>query len=154
MQPRRLFLKESLTFIELALIMVIIGIIAAVVIPRVGRSGLFEKYEVYTAAHQVASDLRLTQRLAVTSLAQHRLLFFNNYTNYVIQRFGVNATWNATSVVKNISSGITVNVGVNDTNATFNYDGSSDADHFFNYSLAGFNYNVSVKMATGRVKVQ
>jgi len=146
MQPRRLFLKESLTFIELALIMVIIGIIAAVVIPRVGRSGLFEKYEVYTAAHQVAADLRLTQRLAVTNFTQHQLLFFNNYTNYVLQRGATNV-----SVVKNVS-----NMVAGDTNATFNTDGSlaNAADLFFNYSLAGYNYSVSVKKATGRVKVQ
>jgi prepilin-type N-terminal cleavage/methylation domain-containing protein len=56
---RRGFMKRAFTLVELVLVVVIVGIISAVMVPRLNRSTLDE------AAHQIVSHIRYTQHLAL-----------------------------------------------------------------------------------------
>lgn len=52
-------MKRAFTLIELVLVIVVIGIISAVMVPRINRSTLND------AAHQIISHIRYTQHLAM-----------------------------------------------------------------------------------------
>jgi prepilin-type N-terminal cleavage/methylation domain-containing protein len=53
------YMKKAFTLVELVLVVVIIGIVSAVIVPRYNRSTLGE------AAHQIISHIRYTQHLAL-----------------------------------------------------------------------------------------
>lgn len=131
---------------------VIIAILAAIVIPRVGRGGLYDKFKLYTTAHQIGADLRMARRLAVTTGASHRVQFFTNasadYNEYRIQT-GVG--WSNITQNRLIADDIAV---TGDGAVTFSSTGTADTDHNFNYTLSSYHWGISVKSATGRVKMQ
>jgi prepilin-type N-terminal cleavage/methylation domain-containing protein len=52
-------MKKAFTLVELILVVVIVGIISAVMVPRLNRSTLDE------AAHQIVTHIRYTQHLAL-----------------------------------------------------------------------------------------
>ena len=140
------------TLIEMIFIVVVVAILAAVVMPRVGRGGLLNKFSVYTSAHQIAADMRYARRLAVTSGTQHRVRFFatgssSDYNEYTIQQA---ASWANVSVAKAIDDDITV---TGDASVTFSNNGAADSDHSFSYELGGHTYSIDVNGATGRTKL-
>ena len=145
----------AFTLIEVLLIVVIIGVLAAIVIPRVTKKGLYNKYLVYTTAHRVAADLRLARRLAVTTGDEHRLKFFKiggsgDYNEYrVEQKDGHD--WVLVGEAKNIPDEIIVS---GDKDVRFKANGSANKNRTFNYELETYRYRVTVRKATGRVKLE
>lgn len=56
---------EGYTLIEFLLVVILISIIAAVIIPRFSYKRIL-KQKVYVVAHEIAADLRYTQRLSLS----------------------------------------------------------------------------------------
>lgn len=81
--------RKGLTLIELAIVVMILGILAGIAIPRFGSSSSRTSYML---ARQLVLDLRYTRSLAVTSGYAHFLKFFpegaSEYESYAIFKDG------------------------------------------------------------------
>jgi len=164
-KKRQLSFLAGFTAIEVLLVIVVISILAAVVIPRIGREGLYEKFQVYTLAHQIAADTRLTRRLAITTGDKHRMWFEDtggnarNMNVYWIER-EVGSSWITVGAYpKVIPDEVRVRSSITgDTDLTFKNDGSLDEtqSQAFNCRLKAdlnIRYDIHVRLETGRVKL-
>ena len=80
--------NQGFTLIELGLVMAIIGIMAAILIPRF-NTGLLNDKRVETLSYQLKSDLLLTRQLSINSKISHHL-HINTATNtYAIYRLSI-----------------------------------------------------------------
>jgi type II secretory pathway pseudopilin PulG len=70
-----------MTLIEVILVMIIIGILAATVIPRFDF-GTSSKASVDGAAYMIASDIRYTQEFAMAKMASKTVTFTNGSSVY------------------------------------------------------------------------
>jgi len=142
--------------IEVLFVVVVMGILAAVVIPRLGRGLHFDRLTVYTITHQISADTRLARRMAITNGQQYRIRLQNTGSNrfvYFIERNN-SGTWvTAGAFPKTIPQGISVGVQPHfDYIAIFNIDGSADAEQQFTLTLNNYRYQIEVIKNTGRVK--
>ncbi len=76
---------------ELVAVMVIIGILAALAIPRFASAAARQQVE--AAARRVTADLRLARRLAKASSVPHRLNFDTQRNRYRIEQRESDKTW-------------------------------------------------------------
>jgi type II secretion system protein H len=147
--------QKGFTLVEVLLVIVIMAILAATAIPRISKTGLYNRYLVYTTAHRIAADMRLARRLAVTTGDVHRLRCSasggsGDYNEYVIQKQN-GGSWATVGETKEIPDDITVS-GAQE--AQFNPNGSADSNHTFRYNISGDRYQVIVNGVTGRVKLE
>ena len=69
------FLKKSFTLVEVILAITIMGILAAIVLPRFGKEGFVGSLTLRTTTSQIASDIRYTRQLAITKASRHYIKF-------------------------------------------------------------------------------
>lgn len=141
------------TALEVLFIVIVIAILAAVLIPRIGKGGLFDRLNVYTTAHEISADMRLARRLAITTGDRHRVRFSSaggssDYNRYRIQQRS-GGSWVLVGEVKDIPDEIIVTGG---QQVIFNNIGSPDATHNFRYRIGSFRYRIHVRRVTGRVR--
>ncbi len=131
-------MSKGFTVIELIIVMVIIGILAVMVIPRMIATGTISARE---SAEMVAADIRKTQDLAMADISSHSITFVSGSGNYAIDQ----GTGYAQTV--SLPSGVAIN-----TNATitFSTNGAPDAAYTIN---VGGTTTVTVVQNTGRVTV-
>jgi len=84
MDKQALLNKKGFTLTEFILTILIIGILSAIVIPRIGGGDFFDRFKLKTVTHQLASDMRYARRLAVTNSQEYIILYLGNQT-YDIQ---------------------------------------------------------------------
>lgn len=147
--------QKGFTLIEVLLVVVVIAILAAIAVPRISKTGLYNRYLVYTTAHRIAADMRLARRLAVTTGDVHRLRCSvsggsSDYNEYVIQ-IQNGGSWTTAGETKEIPDDIIVS---GDQEAQFNSDGSADSNHTFRYRIGSDRYQIVVKQVTGRAKLE
>ena len=147
--------QKGFTLIEVLLGVVVIAILAAIVVPRITKTDLYNRYLVYTTAHRIAADMRLTRRLAVTTGDVHRLRCSasggsGDYNEYVIQKQN-GGSWTTVGEIKTIPDDIIVS---GDQEAQFNSNGSADSNHTFRYRIDSDRYQIVVKQVTGRTKLE
>jgi type II secretion system protein H len=147
--------QKGFTLIEVLLVIVVMAILAVIVIPRISKTGLYNRYIVYVTVHRIAADTRLARRLAVTTGDVHRLRCSaaggsSDYNEYVIQ-YQNGGGWTTVGETKDIPDEITVS---GDQEVQFNPNGSADGDHTFRYRIDSDRYQVSVNEVTGRVKLE
>jgi type II secretory pathway pseudopilin PulG len=73
-----------MTLIELVMVMVIIGTLSAVAIPRIDWT-IFSKASVDGAAYLIASDIRYTQEFAMANRVSKRIIFTSGSSVYTFQ---------------------------------------------------------------------
>ena len=147
--------KKGFSFIEILLILTVLGIIAAVALPRITESGVFDKYLIYTTAHNIAADMRLARRSAVTTGDSYRVGFgssggSDDYNEYGIQRYEDGA-WTLVGEIKYIPDIIRVS---GDVVVRFEPDGTANGNQRFIYRCGDYRYRITVRAVTGRVKLE
>jgi prepilin-type N-terminal cleavage/methylation domain-containing protein len=65
---------KGFTVTELIIVIVIVGIVLAVTLPRLGGADFFDRLRLRTTAHQIASDIRYTRRLSIAQ-EEHTIRF-------------------------------------------------------------------------------
>ena len=107
-----LFARQSgMTFIEVILVMVIIGILSAILIPRLDLPATSSRASVDGAAYIVASDIRYVQESAMANRVSKSVIFTSGSSVY---------TFNPTSSLDpsgQLPSGVTIS---NNFTITFN----------------------------------
>ena len=145
---------KAFTQVEALLIVVIIAILAAIVIPRMAKTGLYSKYLVYTTAHRITADMRLARRLAVTTGDNHRVKFYkvngsSDYNQYKLEKNG--GSWTVVGEAKDIPDEIAV---TQDGEVEFEPAGIATDNQEFKYEIGDYKYMIKVKKETGRVKLE
>lgn len=77
--------KNGFTLIELVIVILLIGILAAAIGPRILH--LQDSFKVEAAAEQIANHIRLAQSLAIAEHADHRVYF--DTTNHAYSVYNV-----------------------------------------------------------------
>jgi len=103
--------SKGMTFIELLAVMAIIGILAAVVIPRLNPTFTTSKASVDGAANMVASDIRYAQEFAMANRVSKSVIFTSGSSAYTF-----NPTNNMDPSAQ-LPSGVTIS---NNFTVTFN----------------------------------
>jgi prepilin-type N-terminal cleavage/methylation domain-containing protein len=81
--------EKGFTTIELIIVIVIAGIMAAVAIPKMGN---VSTVDLYTTARQVKSDIRYAQQLAMSKYTNTTITFNGNADTYAITGNGISTT--------------------------------------------------------------
>jgi prepilin-type N-terminal cleavage/methylation domain-containing protein len=110
--------SNGITFIEFILVLAIIGILAAILIPRLDLPATSSRASVDGAAYIVASDIRYTQEFAMANRVSKSVIFNSGSSVY---------TFNPTSSLDpsgQLPSGVTIS---NNFTITFNSLGEPTA---------------------------
>ena len=150
------------TAIEFLFVITIIGILAAVVIPRVGRGGFYDKLRTYTTAHKIAGDMRLARRLAITTGDLTAVAFYreggsSDLNRYVMLRM-VGSAWEQVGIAKSIPDEIIVSgreniLFINNGSSIIYPDVPTAYSFNYNYRIGTYRYRVNVHRVTGRARL-
>ncbi len=109
---KRLWNEKGLTLIELCLTLLILGLIIALAIPRLGKS--YHSLHLKTLAEQIAGELEMTRHHSDLFNQAWRLRVFKNKQGYVLEKrvdntfFPGKVTWQLVSR-KDLPSGFSLN---------------------------------------------
>jgi len=71
-----------MTLIEVIVVMIIIGIVAAIVLPKIDFGGTSSRASVDAAAYMIASDIRYAQEFAMANRVSKTVTFTNGSSVY------------------------------------------------------------------------
>jgi len=139
---------KAFTLIELLFVIVVIAVLAAVAVPRVGVP-FTKKAKLRVTARRMLSDLRYTRRLAITNAEDYRLNVNSTTKEYKIYDAGNTQIGNT----QTIDQDITISA---DKNFIFEPLGnaSSSSDTTVSFSSDGNQITITVTVSTGRVEME
>ena len=151
--------NAGFTLIEVTMVTVITGVIAALALPRLTG---FSDVDVYSAARQVKADIRYTQELAINNFRKTKITFDANKGTYTIATVDGMHSWPPLDRALPPSSKATFNaVGSGTTGLiyTFNSHGEPDSTNgsgdTLRISTPGGSYeDIKVTAMTGRAEIQ
>ena len=100
---------RAFSFVEAIIIVLFLGIFAAIAVPRLNRAAI-SKHKAEAIARKIVADLRLTRRLAITDAANNTMGFELKmvgvvpYTSYKIE----NVKTHATVATNTVDSGVSI----------------------------------------------
>ena len=148
---RSVLIQRGFTLVELITVLVLVGILAVVAIPRFFDRNTFDSRGFYD---QVISTLRYAQKAAV---AQHRFVCVAFASNSVSLTYGASDTCGSdlTSPTGLTPYKVTAPSGVNFTapsaGTTFNFDALGRASAAQSIIVSGYSTPISVEAGTGYV---
>jgi Tfp pilus assembly protein FimT len=144
--------KGAFTLVELILIVLFVGILAFIVVPRMNLS-VVSKQKAETTARKIITDLRRTRRLAISDAANNTAGFAlkmtgsSPYTGYEIENLDTAETVDSYT----IDSAITCTGG-----SEFNFGPLGNlltgSDTQLSVSASGKTFTIDITSATGMVK--
>ena len=144
--------KRAFSLIELILIVLFIGIFAAIAVPRLNFS-VTSKHKADAIARKIVTDLRRTRRLAISDAADNAAGFALNmigsppYTGYEMKNLDTGATTDSHT----IDSGISCTGGDRfEFGPLGNLSDGSDTQ--LTVSASGKTFAITITAATGMVK--
>lgn len=144
--------KGAFTLVELILIVLFVGILAFIVVPRMNLSAI-SKQKADTTARKIITDLRRTRRLAISDAANNTAGFAlkmtgsSPYTGYEIENLDTAETVDSYT----IDSAITCTGG-----SEFNFGPLGNlltgSDTQLSVSASGKTFTITITSATGMIK--
>ncbi len=141
-------MQRGFTLVELITTLIIVGILAVAVVPRLMDRGIFDRRGFYD---EVISTLRYAQKAAI---AQHRFVCVAFGTNSVTLTYGVTSACGSalTSPVGQTPYVITAPGGVSlSGGAAFNFDALGRASVAQDITVSGYANHILVEAETGYV---
>ncbi len=139
---------------ELLAVVTIIGIFAAVLTSRVGRS-VFADFGSGAVARELSLDLLTCQRAAIATGDNHFLRFVvggGNVASYRMMRTTASGDV-AVDAIKPISDDVTVAITAPTNDMTFRFEGQADAAYQIDIAGQNRSYRVSVVPINGAIQV-
>ncbi|MGR3175242.1 MAG: prepilin-type N-terminal cleavage/methylation domain-containing protein [Candidatus Scalindua sp.] len=146
---------EGFSIIELIIVIVIAGIMAAVAIPRMG---MVTSVDLYSTARQVKSDIRYTQELAMSKYAIRKIVFDGGYDTYAIKD-SLDQTIESKELPKRSKATFNA-IGSGTTELVYIFNSSGEPDSTYGagdtlrISSGGSYKDILVEGVTGRATVQ
>lgn len=153
--------KRGVTLIELIVVMVIIGIAAALLTPNIGA--WLPNYRLRSATREIVSTMRMAQMKAVSTNMSYRVSFAiralpapSRWT-YVLQYENppLSGTWVTEGSTKTFPTDINISFSLSSGNkAVFNPNSTSSSGSLTVQNKHGTERRVRLTPSTGRVMIQ
>jgi prepilin-type N-terminal cleavage/methylation domain-containing protein len=145
--------ERGFTLIESTLVIIIIGLLAIVAVPKILST---DKHEVRIAAHQITADMRYARGLAIANAKQYNVEFSKDggasYTKYEILLDGDDTPVKSMEIPEEVTC---IPVGLLDDNISFTVLGSADNSGVMLLLTAtasgNYPWNINVVGATGMI---
>ncbi len=152
--------SAAFTLLEVLVVVVILGLIAAAVVPQISRAG---GMSAQAAARLIVSDLMFAQNEAIAQQAWRQVIFDPTHDSYRLADAGgttLTAPWMGGDYVVSFAddrrfSGVSL-VGVDfsgQTQVVFDDLGTPDAGGTIDVAADGTGYRITVAAFTGRITV-
>ena len=148
--------KKGVTLIELIVVMVIIGILAAFLAPNIGA--WLPNLRLRSAARDIVSTMRTAQMKAVSTNMTYRVSFTQTPPSYVLQYENPPAgsgNWITEGASQAFPSGVSITaITIAGSNAVFNPNSTSSSGTVTLQNSKGTQRRLTLTPSTGRVTIQ
>ena len=141
--------KKAFTLVEIIITVLLVGILAAIVMPRLGGKDVLDQFRTRALAHEIAVDMGYARRLAITNSQDYEIKFNTGLGTYDITT-GTPPKSIGVDFPKTIPSNISIS-----GKKTFEFQklGNARAGGTLTVTCGTHTYNVTVDSVTGSVRM-